>query len=449
MKFKRRIFSLMLVLVMIFTSLTLQAQATETENDGTFSDVEEGNWAYEYIKIMSQLGIISGYGDGKFYPEERVSKEQFAKMLVLTLQLDLINPSSPSFIDVKPADWSYKYVETAKAYLTGYGNEYRPKSDAEREDMAYAVVKGLGLSVEGVDTSVLDQFSDKGEISTVLVPYVAKAVEEGIMVGSNGSFSPRGTLKRNEAATLLGRLIATEKVIYNDEKTTYDGAVLEEKSKTPTLTATVKEDKVYLDWTGVDSSGFKYYKVVASVGNEAPIYPTDGYVQAIGDVYNTDTYIKPNQNVNNGDTSSLIPGKKYHISITAVYDDVKYASNTVEVVIPDAEPISEAGRTAKLSYTISDGGIKLNWTSTESSDFKYYKVVFSKTDSTPVYPGDGYLAYISNASDSDYFAYSGQGYNGNQIDKLTSGQKYYISITAVYNNGDKYYPSNTITVTLP
>ena len=454
MKMNKRLFSLILVMVMVLSSITIQAQGNnnekESENDGTFSDVAESHWAYDYIKIMSKLNIINGY-QGKFYPNDNVSKEEFSKMMVLTLQLELINPSTATFVDVSSKDWSYKYVETAKSYLTGFGVNYFPKFDAEREDLAYAVVKALGLSVEDADLTLLDQFSDKGEISTVLLPYVAKAVEEEIMIGSNGELNPRDGIKRAEAATLLARLITSEKVIFDDAKTIYeDAVVIEAGSKTPTLSAVVKDEKVYLDWTGVQRSGFKYYKVVTSLDNKSPIYPTDGYVQAIGNVETTETYIKPNQNINNGDTDSLIPGKTYHVSITAVYeDDERYASNTVDVVIPNADPIDESDRTPTLSYTISGGALNLNWTATEDDDFKYYKVVFSTTDSSPVYPGDGYLAYVSGVNNTSYQAYAGSGYNGNQIDKITSGTKYYVSITAVYTDGAKYYPSNTITVNQP
>jgi len=452
MKMKKRMFSLILVLVMILSAITVQAEHTETkeENDGKFTDVPESHWAYDYIKIMSQLNIINGDGKGKFYPDNRVTKEQFSKMLVLTLNLNLINPVTPTFVDVSKSDWSYPYIETAKAYLTAFvGNEYRPTQDAEREDMAYAIIKALKISIDDVDLTVLNKFSDKDDISTVLIPYVAKAVEEGIMIGNADEFSPRGTLKRAEAATLLGRLITTEKIIFEDIKIIYDNEVIEENSKTPTLTATVNDNQVYLDWSGVASAGFKYYKVVASFGNSAPIYPTDGYVQAISNVDTTDTYIKPHQNINNGDTSSLIPGKTYHISITAVYDDGKFASNTVDVVIPAADVLTEDDRTPTLSYTIGGGGLKLDWTTTDDDYFKYYKVVFSTTDSTPVYPGDGYLTYIGNVNESNYIAYTGESYKGSGIDKISSGTRYYVSITAVYSNGAQYYPSNTITVNLP
>lgn len=449
---KRRLFSLLLVMVMILSSLTIQAQhneENESENDGTFSDVAESHWAYDYIKIMSKLDIISGY-QGKFYPDDNVSRDEFSKMMVLTLQLDLIKPSTATFSDVTAKDWSYKYVETARGYLTGYGDYFYPKRDADREDLAYAVVKALGISTEDADLSLLDDYEDADQISTVLLPYVAKAVEEEIMIGSNGELNPREGIKRAEAATLLARLITSEKVIFDEAKTIYeDAVVVEEGSKTPTLSATVKDEKVYLDWTGVQSSGFKYYKVVTSFGNSTPIYPEDGYVQAIGNVNTTDTYIKPNQNINNGDTDLLIPGKTYHVSITAVYEDNKYASNTVDVVIPDADELDESDRTPTLSYTINDGGLKLSWTTPDDDDFKYYKVVYSTTDNTPVYPGDGYLTYINGVNNTSYVAYAGKGYNGNQIDKITSGTKYYVSITAVYNNGSKYYPSNTITVNQP
>jgi hypothetical protein len=376
-------------------------------------------------------------------------------MMVLTLQLDLIKPRNNFFEDVSSKDWSYQYVETARPYLTGFrssnGDYFRPTLNAVREEMAVAIVRGLGLDVSDVDLSILDIYTDKGQISSNLKPYVAKAIQEGIMIGSDNSFNAQGTLKRAEAATLLARLITDEKVVYDDEKVVYDGDKIEVNSKTPTFTATVKDEKVYLDWSEVASEGFKYYKVVASIDTEQPIYPTDGYLQAISDRNDTDTYIRPFDNVNGGDSAELVPGTVYHVSITAVYEDGEtYASNVIDVLIPVVAPIVEMGRTPVLEYAFDDEEVVLTWSKTESDNFKYYKVVFSEADGTPVYPGDGYLQAISDVNVTSYDAEAEQSYNGGDVGgELNSGETYYVSITAVYSNGDEYYASNVFSIEMP
>lgn len=463
MKQKRKFLSIILVLVMALSTITVNAGNHENNDDnGEFYDVGRDHWAYEYIKLMSNYKIINGYGNGKFGPSDAVSREQFAKMMVLTMQLDLTKPSTPYFEDVNIGDWSYKYVETAKSYLTGYktGDKYyfRPTANAEREDMAVAIVRGLKLSVEGVDLSVLDQFKDEDTISTNLRPYVAKAVEEGIMIGDDkGNFGARNTLQRAEAATLLYRLIEGEKVVFDEEKIVIDEVEEEpiDYEMTPVLEVHQYDEKVKLEWSEVWNNGFSYYKVVVSKYDSTPSYPSNGRTQAIGNVTSTRAYLEPWQQVWDGDVSKLQPGETYYVAITAVYGSDYYTSNVVQVTIPEAEEevvpeLDDLKPT--LTGFIDDGGIKLDWTDTPATGFVYYKVVMSKTDSTPIYPGDGYLAYISDRQDSDYFVNTTKQYNGGDINGyLEEGEIYHISITAVYKiNGEKYYaPSNTLTFVMP
>jgi len=453
MKMKKvtRVVSLVMLFVMVLSMVSIQAQSNRYKTK--FNDVDDDHYASQYIELMSELGIINGYGDGSFGPNDPVLREQFAKMMVITLGLELTKPSTGFFQDVQKNDWSYTYIETARKYLTGYKSNnldyFKPKEYAQREDMAVAIVKGLGLSVEGVDLSVLDKFSDKVLISTNLKPYVAKAVSEGIMVGSDGKFNPIGTLKRAEAATLLARLITEEKVVYDDTKVVYDGASLNATSKTSKLTATVKADKVYLDWSEVSKEGFSYYKVVASKNDSTPSYPGDGYVQVISDVTDSDTYIYPNDKVNSGDTEKLIPGTKYYVAITTVYGDNRFTSNVIEVVIPVVAVDNSVVKIPVLTATVVDGGIKLQWTKTSATGFNYYKVVLSKNDSTPVYPEDGYLTYITDVNNTSYTIVKNADYNGGDFGgEVEQGDKYYISITAYYD-GSQAYPSNVAHLIVP
>ncbi len=463
MKHKRKIFSIVLVLVLALSTVTVHARSMYTgDNGGRFTDVDEDHWAYDYIKVMSDYNIINGYGDGRFGPSDKVSRQEFAKMMVMTLQLDTISPSSPYFQDVGRNDWAYKYVETGKFYLTGYqtGDKYnfRPTADAEREDMAVAIVRGLGISIDGVDLTILDQFKDEDTISQKLRPYVAKAVEEGIMIGDGqGNFGARNTLKRAEAATLLFRLIDGEKVVFDEEKVIIDS---EEDpvdyEMTPVLTVEQLDKKIKLDWTEVYHQDFKYYKVVVSKTDSTPSYPSNGYAQVINSVTTTSTYLQPWQGLYGGDVSKLEPGESYYVAITAVYEgSLYYTSNVATITVPEVEeetvPELDSLKPTLSGY-VDDGGVKLDWTETPADGFVYYKVVLSKTDSTPIYPGDGYLTFISDRQDSDYFIKEGQSYVGGDVGgSLNSGETYYISITAVYKlNGQSYYaPSNTLTYVLP
>lgn len=82
MKFKNKLITIISIILIIsgnFTGISL----AENYTDGSFSDVPIGHWAYQEVKLMSDYGIINGYPDGTFKPDETVTRAQFAKMMVL------------------------------------------------------------------------------------------------------------------------------------------------------------------------------------------------------------------------------------------------------------------------------------------------------------------------------------------------------------------------------
>ncbi|OGO88598.1 MAG: hypothetical protein A2Y24_06100 [Clostridiales bacterium GWE2_32_10] len=177
-----------------------------------FSDLPYGHWAYDGVSSMSTEGIIAGYPDNTFKPSELVTREQFAKIMVLALKQELNYPGTPSFRDVSKTNWSYGYVETAKKYLSGYetGNEnyFKPAESPTRLDVAIALIKALGYENQN-HTNDISIFKDYTQIPQEQRKYVAIAVEKNIMKGyEDNTFRPQGKLNRAEAATLIYRLIA-------------------------------------------------------------------------------------------------------------------------------------------------------------------------------------------------------------------------------------------------
>ncbi|MBT2661777.1 S-layer homology domain-containing protein [Bacillus sp. ISL-45] len=61
-----------------------------------------------YIEELAKNNVISGYADGTFRPKENLTREQFAKMLSLAMELPLDSKAAAQFTDL--ADWSRPYV---------------------------------------------------------------------------------------------------------------------------------------------------------------------------------------------------------------------------------------------------------------------------------------------------------------------------------------------------
>jgi len=194
----------------------------------TFTDVEDGYWAYPYVTELTEKRVMNGYLDGTFKPSGQVTRSEFAKMMTLALQIPLLASTGPSFADVGMDDWEFVYVETAKKYLTGYKLEesyyFKGKEPAVREDMAVALVKAMQLENQQVDVSELQNiFSDHDTISANLQKYVLIAYKNYLISGyPDGTFGAQKSITRAEAASLLVKVIksaAMEKVVFDDDRT--------------------------------------------------------------------------------------------------------------------------------------------------------------------------------------------------------------------------------------
>lgn len=219
----KKVFMSLITITMMLTNITSslavgygeelqnQPSKTYTQTFSTFSDVPESYWAFSYIEEMVDRGVLSGYPNGRFYPDNNVSRAEFAKIMVTAAGILLSYNSEQYFQDVPISHWSHPYVSSAMYYLTGYstpyGNYYYPDQPALREDIAVALVKLKGYDLLGADESILTtMFTDASSISSDAKKYVAVAVERGLISGyEDNTFKGQSSITRAEAATLLWR----------------------------------------------------------------------------------------------------------------------------------------------------------------------------------------------------------------------------------------------------
>ena len=188
-----------------------------------FSDVPKSHWAYDYIMEMVNRGVLSGYPNGRFYPNNSITRAEFSKIMCVSAGLDVNSVKNTSYVDVKSSDWFAPFIEAGKYYLSGYISNgerwYKPNANALREDIAVALVKLKGYDVSIYDESILyTMFKDKDSISSGARKYVAVAVENGLISGyEDDTFRGQNTVTRAEAATLLWRAYQ-----YGDENKVFD-----------------------------------------------------------------------------------------------------------------------------------------------------------------------------------------------------------------------------------
>ncbi|MBI4129066.1 S-layer homology domain-containing protein [Candidatus Peregrinibacteria bacterium] len=130
---------------------------------GTFPDVPLSHPAYESIEYLARKGIVGGYPDGTFRPEQTMNRAEFTKIIVGTLfpALDVEGclPSLPSelrftrtlvFPDVARHQWFAKYVCKAKVagIIEGFPDgTFRPALTINFAEAAKILVSGFKLSL--------------------------------------------------------------------------------------------------------------------------------------------------------------------------------------------------------------------------------------------------------------------------------------------------------------
>ncbi len=188
----------------------------------TFEDIE-GHWAQNTIEKMTGLGIVSGMSANQFAPERSVTRAEFAALLVRALDIKPSVQLMGRFNDVPADKWYFSTVNTAASagLISGYSNSvFGPDDLVTREQMAIMISKALAYKgqennlSEANATTVLAAFRDNNAISPWAASSVAQMVGQEIMRGrGNAEFAPRANATRAEATVLIHQMTQHLKII--------------------------------------------------------------------------------------------------------------------------------------------------------------------------------------------------------------------------------------------
>ena len=109
-----------------------------------FKDVYEGDWYYNAIGFMTDMGIVSGYPDGTFRPNAPVTRAEFAMMVSKFAKLNTF--TSNAFADLSSGHWAYEVINSAasKGWVTGYPDgTFRSDSEISRAEIVTIVNRML------------------------------------------------------------------------------------------------------------------------------------------------------------------------------------------------------------------------------------------------------------------------------------------------------------------
>ncbi len=183
----------------------MEDNSANTATTVAFYDLGSVSWAKEAIEALSLKGIVAGTSQGYFEPNGLVTREQFAKMIVLASG-KYNSLAVNEFTDIPAGDWSATYVASAKAagFINGVGEgKFGYGRSITREDMAvmiYNVMKANGVTFDANKTD----FADYSEISDYAKEAVSALAAKGIINGmGDNKFAPKATATRAQAALLV------------------------------------------------------------------------------------------------------------------------------------------------------------------------------------------------------------------------------------------------------
>ena len=193
---KRRIISLLLCLSLFCGLLWTPAGAG-------FSDVPDSHWASRAIEEWSGYGVINGY-DGKFRPDDAVTRAEIAVMLNNLLAYSDLAPNS--FLDLENS-WYTEAILKANAAGVMLGNEGRVRAtDTVTREEAFCLF-ARALDILPIPGGKLD-FTDAKLIGDWAKDTVYAMVKAGYVHGNDGKLRPRDSLTRAEAVTVLDQMVA-------------------------------------------------------------------------------------------------------------------------------------------------------------------------------------------------------------------------------------------------
>ena len=208
----RKQLSLALAAILTVSTMILPAGAAGSR----FTDVPEGHWAFESVEYAVDKGYFSGTSEDTFSPDTTMTR---AMLWTVLARMDdytgTAGPDDPWYQNGR--DW---------AMANGISDGTNPDGNLTREQFAtmlYNFAKHTGKNTDK-NNSVLNPYSDRGNIASYAVDAMAWAVTQGIISGtSSTTITPAGLATRSQAAVMLMRFDKVgEGTPVNPEKPDYE-----------------------------------------------------------------------------------------------------------------------------------------------------------------------------------------------------------------------------------
>ena len=160
----------------------------ETPLGSSFSDVPRSEWYAHYVTYAASKGIVLGYPDGGFHPEDNITRAEFAT--IMSRFIPGASGGAPSFSDVGAGHWAVSYVGAcaANGWIRGYPDgTFMPENSITRAESVAVLNRmlGRGIALESIPSSV-PSYNDMGTNHWAYADVIEASVEHDFTMGADG-----------------------------------------------------------------------------------------------------------------------------------------------------------------------------------------------------------------------------------------------------------------------
>lgn len=366
---KSKLFAVLLATTMIFQSfLALNVVNPVSAND--YSDVE-GHWAEKQIAYLTSNEIINGFEteDGVVInPDAEMTRAEFITVLVNSMKYELVEGQAIKFKDVQRRDWFKKSVDiaTSNGIVSGYPDStFRPDQIITRAEIAALIVKvnkwtaaDIGRGVKG-----FDDVSESDWYFTILMILKSKKIINGY---ADNTFRPNQTSTRAEAFASIYNLIVDEDETITDPDDEVpaagggdDETVTEPDDEIPTTGGSDETQSPQVEDSTLETSGVNYTQVTVSWNKAtddeteqvdleyAVYYSSSDNINDVQDILDNGTQVSDfEKDLDSKLVSGLNSGNTYFFNVIVKDEDENMVAYTSKSARTTSNSSGGGGRTA-------------------------------------------------------------------------------------------------------
>ncbi|MEH2070355.1 MAG: S-layer homology domain-containing protein [Nostoc sp.] len=179
-----------------------------------FNDVPNNFWSRRFIDALSSRGILKGFPDYSFRPNQPVNRAEFAAILEKAFDQEL-SKSTIAFQDVPVKFWANPAINQAisSGFLKGYPkNTFKPQQNISRVQVLVALVSGLNLKTPTSPNQILSIYRDAKEIPPYANSKIAAATANGLVVNYPNPqvLAPNKVATRAEVAAMIHQALVKQ-----------------------------------------------------------------------------------------------------------------------------------------------------------------------------------------------------------------------------------------------